>query len=337
MDELAAIKILESEFPGEDIEQILQEQKLYLSQSKSEKSKTGRKGKRRTSNVSRKGVIIPGNERPNTRARSKLPSIPEEDKGKKILEGPSEAKQQTDQCAARILSEQITNDANLAYSFEDEEEEEEITVLTLRDRKKDADSRNIEVIIPVEKKISEASGYIVSASQAEKEYFDKIKNAGNIFTKDVSKEAMAAIKQLHRIDKKTDRKERRADVSQDISQEKLIFQSGGFIQNISEIRATDPSTDKKKYKFFWEELVSKNMKSLAPFTTGGLGHSEAQMANIVPLEDCTRLTDKLSEEISQKNLDELISVQLVVDMHDGTDPKVKMLYFLKEGKVFTSV
>ena len=146
---------------------------------------------------------------------------------------------------------------------------------------------------------------------------------------------MAEIKQLHRVDKKTDRRERRADASQEISQEKLKFQSGGFIQNISEIRTSNPSSDEKKYKFFWEELTSKNMKSLAPFITGGLGHSEAQMANIVPLEDRTRLTDKLSEEISQKNLDELISVQLVVDLHDGTDPKVKMLYFLKGGKVFT--
>ena len=93
---------------------------------------------------------------------------------------------------------------------------------------------------------------------------------------------------------------------------------------------TNPSTDEKKYKFLWEELASKNMKSLAPFTTGGLGHSEARMYLWK-----TRLTDKLSEEISQKNLDELISVQLVVDLHDGTDPKVKMLYFLKKGKVFT--
>ena len=85
VDEISAMKLLESEFPGEDIELILQEQKLYLSQSKSEKSKTGRKGKRRrTSNVSRKGVIIPGNERPNTIARSKLPSIPEGDNERKF-------------------------------------------------------------------------------------------------------------------------------------------------------------------------------------------------------------------------------------------------------------
>ena len=115
----------------------------------------------------------------------------------------------------------------------------------------------------------------------------------------------------------------------------MTFQSGGLIQNISEIQNTNPSTDEKKYEFLWEELASKHMKSLAPFTTGGLGHSKAQMANIVPLEDLTRLTDKLSEQISQKNLDELISVQLIVDLHDGTDPKVKMLYFLKNGTVFT--
>ena len=72
VDEIAARKLLESEFPGEDIEQILQEQKLYLSQSKSEKSKTGKKRKRRrTSNVSRKGVIIPGNERPKYKSKIK--------------------------------------------------------------------------------------------------------------------------------------------------------------------------------------------------------------------------------------------------------------------------
>ena len=56
---MAARKLLESEFPGEDVEQILQEEKLYLLQSKTEKSKTERKGfRRRTPNVSMKGVTI---------------------------------------------------------------------------------------------------------------------------------------------------------------------------------------------------------------------------------------------------------------------------------------
>ena len=150
-DEIAARKLLELEFPGEDIEQILQEQKLYLSQYKYEKLKPGRKGKIKPSNVSRKGVVISGNTRPNTRARSQLPSIPENDKGKKILEGPSEIKQQSDQCAYGILSEQVSTNLNLGYLIE-EEEEEEVTMLTLRNKKKDTDSKEIEAIIPVKKK-----------------------------------------------------------------------------------------------------------------------------------------------------------------------------------------
>ena len=39
---MAARKLLESQFPGEDIEQILQEQNLYLSQEKTERSKSER-------------------------------------------------------------------------------------------------------------------------------------------------------------------------------------------------------------------------------------------------------------------------------------------------------
>ena len=248
VDEVAARKLLESEFPGEDIEQILQEQELYLSQSKPEKSKTGRQRKRRTSNVSRKGVTIPGNIKPNTRVQSKLPSISENEKGKKVLEGPSEINQQSDQCAAGILSEQVTTDPNLGYPFGDEdEEEEEVTMLTLRNKKKDADDKEIEAIAPAEKKNFETSGYIVLASQAEKEYISKIKKAGNIFTRDVSEEEMVARRQLHRTDDKTDRGIRRADASQGISKEKLIFHSGGLIQNVNEIQNTNPFTDEKRY------------------------------------------------------------------------------------------
>ena len=198
VDEMAARKLLESEFPGDDIEQILQEEKLYLSPSKTEKSKVGRKGRRkRTPNVSMKGVIIPENDRPNTRARSKLPSIPEGDKGKKVLEGPSEVNELSNPKIDEFFPEQVTSDVNLAIIIEEDEEEEEkeeVTDLILRDRKKNTESKVIEVITPVKKKNSEASEYVVHASQTEKEYFDKIKRAGNIFMKDVSKGEMVAIK-----------------------------------------------------------------------------------------------------------------------------------------------
>ena len=91
------------------------------------------------------------------------------------------------------FSEQVTTDANLAPI--NEEEEEEVTELTLRKKKKKkAESKTVDVINPVERENSKASGYIIQASQAEKEYFDKIKRAGNIFKKPVSKREMAATK-----------------------------------------------------------------------------------------------------------------------------------------------
>ena len=77
---------------------------------------------------------------------------------------------------------------------EEEEEDKEVTELTLRKKKKNTESTIVDVTNPVERKNSKASGYIIQASQAEKEYFDKIKRAGNIFKKDVSKEEMATTK-----------------------------------------------------------------------------------------------------------------------------------------------
>ena len=148
--------------------------------------------------------------------------------------------------AAEFFSEQVTTDANLALM--NEEEEEEFTELTLRKKKKKAESKIVEVINPVEKKNSKASGYIIQSSQAEKDYFDKIKRVGNIFKKAMSKSEMAATKQLQRLDKGSDRKGREAYESQEIINKKLVFQSGGIVQSLTEIQTTneiDPVTGEK--------------------------------------------------------------------------------------------
>ena len=128
-------------------------------------------------------------------------------KGVIISEGPSEVKELSNPKRDEFLPEQVTTDANLAIIIE-EDEEEEVTDLTLRNRKKNTERKIVEVITPVEKKKSEASGYVVHASQTAKEYFDKIKRVGNIFMKDVSKGEMDAIKQLHRLYKRSDMKGR---------------------------------------------------------------------------------------------------------------------------------
>ena len=53
-------------------------------------------------------------------------------------------------------------------------------------------------------------------------------------------------------------------------------------------------------------MANKKTKILAPLTKGGLGHLKTEFVEIVPLKDNARLTEKLSDEISQKHLDELI-------------------------------
>ena len=80
-------------------------------------------------------------------------------------------------------------------------------------------------------------------------------------------------------------------------------------------------------------MKNNKIKSLAPLTKGGPRHSKTELAETVPLKDNTRKTKKLSDEISQKYLDELILVQLIVYMYDGVEPKVKMLYFLRNGTI----
>ena len=147
----------------------------------------------RTSSASMKGVTILGNDRPNTRASLILPSIPVRDNGKKIIEGPPKVKEMSTPKADESFSEQVTTDAKLAL-INEEEEEKEVTEMTLRKKKKNAESKTVDVRNIVERKNSKASGYIIQASQAEKEYFDKIKRAGNILNKAMSKKEMTATK-----------------------------------------------------------------------------------------------------------------------------------------------
>ena len=221
-------------------------------------------------------------------------------------------------------------------SANEEKEDKVVTDLILEKKKEIFESKMIDDINPGKRQITIVSEYIFQAAKAEKEYFNRIKKAGNIFIKNVSKGGVTTMKHHQKSGKGFKRKCWVADTTWDMSKEKIVFKSGGIIQSLSEIQSLnkiDPETGERKYKFSWEELATENIKSLAPLTIGGLGYSKAEMVDIVPLKDNARLTDKLSDKISKKHLDELISVQLVVDIHDGTEPKVKMLYFLRNGKV----
>lgn len=75
----------------------------------------------------------------------------------------------------------------------------------------------------------------------------------------------------------------------------------------------------------WEEIAIMIHSSLIPATTGVFGHEETKRYYGVSTEDYVRLTDKLSESINQKHLDKLVSTQIIIDTHDGAEPKKKLL------------
>ena len=339
IDEMAARQLLESEYPDEDIEEILREQKLYLESGKTEKvrmergrGRRGRKGRGGRGRTPMKGVIIAGDDRPATRASSNLPSIPVSDKGKKVLEGPPEVKEQS---SSRVDVQTIESSGNVTFDTklvlsDEEKEDKEVAELVLRKKKTNSQSKIVVVTNPDKRQPTKESEYNFRASQAEKEYFNRLKRAGNIFKKDVSKGRMITTRDHQKSRRGFKSKGWIPDTVWDIKEGNILFKSGGVIQSLSDM---NPQRKEKGCELSWEELATKNIKSLAPFTKGGLGHSETELAETVPLKDTARLTEKLSDKISQKHLDELISVQLIVDMHDGTEPKVKMLYFLKNGKV----
>ena len=46
------------------------------------------------------------------------------------------------------------------------------------------------------------------------------------------------------------------------------------------------------------------------------------------------MTDKVGEIVSQKDLDKVDSVQILIDTHDGTGDKEKMAIFLNTRRVY---
>ena len=68
----------------------------------------------------------------------------------------------------------------------------------------------------------------------------------------------------------------------------------------------------------------------------GLGSEEAKIKAGVEVltRDPFLLTDKPLEEVTQKHLDKVISVQVVLDAHDKSNVKEKLILFLEDGRTY---
>ena len=77
-------------------------------------------------------------------------------------------------------------------------------------------------------------------------------------------------------------------------------------------------TRAEMYDNFYPTQIDKN--------TFGLGSAHfSKEQRVLAFTDKDSLLHNLDEKLTQAHLDKLISVSLIVDMHDGAEPKEKML------------
>ncbi|KAL8104821.1 hypothetical protein AgCh_028845 [Apium graveolens] len=93
-------------------------------------------------------------------------------------------------------------------------------------------------------------------------------------------------------------------------------------------------SDPKKSQLL-SDFMSIGLNAREPRDRAGLGSDEAKIKT--GLEVATRdpflLTDKPLEEVTQKHLNKVISVQVVLDAHDKHNIKENMILFLEDGRI----
>ena len=72
------------------------------------------------------------------------------------------------------------------------------------------------------------------------------------------------------------------------------------------------------------------------YDTTGLGHrkEKIQTSSATTFRDPYPLTEKVGEAVTQKDLDKVESVQILMDTHDGPEDKEKIAIFLESGRVY---
>ncbi|KAK1393726.1 hypothetical protein POM88_012782 [Heracleum sosnowskyi] len=74
-----------------------------------------------------------------------------------------------------------------------------------------------------------------------------------------------------------------------------------------------------------------SLKQMSHNSRGGIGHRDAEFLNM-PHVDPHSLTE-IGGNLTSEHLNNLQAVDIVLDCHDGTEKKEKLLYFMKDGSV----
>ncbi|KAK1394055.1 hypothetical protein POM88_013111 [Heracleum sosnowskyi] len=104
------------------------------------------------------------------------------------------------------------------------------------------------------------------------------------------------------------------------------YQSGGIVTNVSSVADFSGS---QRSKALWLQMFS-SLKQMPHNSRGGIGHRDAEFLNM-PYVDPHSLTD-IGGNLTSEHLNNLQSVDIVLDCHDGAGKK-KLMYFMKDGSV----
>ncbi|KAK1390006.1 hypothetical protein POM88_018184 [Heracleum sosnowskyi] len=107
----------------------------------------------------------------------------------------------------------------------------------------------------------------------------------------------------------------------------INFQSGRIVTSTSSVADFSESVRSKTLLF----QMFSNLRQMANNSRGGIGHKDAEYLN-TPHVDPYALTE-IGGILTSENLNNLSSVDIVIDCHDGSEKKEKLLYFMRDGSV----
>ena len=95
-------------------------------------------------------------------------------------------------------------------------------------------------------------------------------------------------------------------------------------------------TGQYKESSLFTQIRDKGTRGKEARDTTGLRHSQEKMQTSVAtvFRDPYPLTEKAREVVTQKDLDKIESVQILMDTHDGPEDKEKIVIFLESGRVY---
>ena len=121
-----------------------------------------------------------------------------------------------------------------------------------------------------------------------------------------------------------------------------------WIKTTSDKAQVDTAESKKKSLFgslgtgqykessLFTQIRDKGTRGKEARDTTGLGHKKEkiQTSAATIFKDPYPLTEKTGEVVTQKDLDKIESVQILMDTHDGPEDKEKIAIFLESGRVY---